>query len=432
MRVAIVGYGILGMFAADLLDDPAIELHIFDLDFQKSGHTFFQEPLGPKSLRHPLSSPKGSPGNLDLWGQAISCYIQNPSRWPANFVNRLEDYCRVLSRYGFSKLKLQTSRGRDDFLKISYARTTKFRNKILFSEKKSKTFRHETLVHSIFEKENVVTVKTSNQSKEFEIHTFDYVLVCAGPVRSFDLISTSGLIPKYQTVAMFDHPTVWLGEIHTRNPILVHSRFRNREISYGTKPGAVLTSLDDGTVITIRIRPINILNLKSLRVSLKGQFLKRMWLFTLRNLGIIVCNSFSVAISLDYKSHEILAHLSDLGSVQEFMYLSKVRIVTAEVIEQVENAIFRVLGIFSKSWFRDSIFEETAAAHYSSLLGILTDATNRSVLEDFHLRQFPRISVPGSVSFPESVVGHPTYLALCTVVFEVERIKSLLQLKLGK
>ena len=187
-----------------------------------------------------------------------------------------------------------------------------------------------------------------------------------------------------------------------------------------------MTSLPNGIVITIRIRPKIFSNIISLSASSKELWLKKMWLLTLDRLGLIFCKKFSVAVSLDYKSHEILASLSESGMVQEFMYASSTPQLSLEVMKQAESTIFKAFGNFQKNWERDSIFEETAAAHYASLLGMLADSTNSSVLEDFHLRQFPRISVPGSVSFPEAVVGHPTYLALCTVIFEVERIKSMM------
>ena len=426
MRVAIIGYGILGMLAADLLDDPAIEIHIFDLDFQNSGSTFFQELLGPKSLRHPMSSPQGSPGNLDFWGLAISCFIQNPSKWPTGFIKSLKYYRRVLSRYGFSKMPLQTHNRGEVSLRISYANIHKFKSQVFLSQKRSERYRHENLVHSICQKDNQVLVKTFNRMNSPETHVFDHVLICAGPIKSFDLVSTSGLIPKFETVAMNDHPTFWLGEIHVKDSVLVKSRFRNRTVLHGKKPGAIVTSLPNGIVITIRIRPKIFSNIISLSASSKELWLKKMWLLTLDRLGLIFCKKFSVAVSLDYKSHEILASLSESGMVQEFMYASSTPQLSLEVMKQAESTIFKAFGNFQKNWESDSIFEETAAAHYASLLGMLADSTSSSVLEDFHLRQFPRISVPGSVSFPEAVVGHPTYLALCTVIFEVERIKSMM------
>lgn len=425
MRIAIVGYGILGMVAADLLHEEGFEVHIFDLDSQAAGHEYFPEPTGPHSLSHPLSSPKGSPGNLEYWGRAISSFIPRTSEWPIGFISNLSRYGSVLRRYGFPKLKLQTLEKYVAFLKVSFSNIEVFKKTITRIAKDSKVIRHNSLVYSLAQKgDNKISLTTLGSGDDFEEFLFDRIVVCAGPVRSFNLISSSGLIPTSSYVEMLDHPTFWLGDVTTLKPVLIKSRLRNRAITFGSKPGAIVTTLENGNLLTIRIRP----KIKSKRkIKAKTVFDSFSFFFkseVLAKFGFFYCDEFSIAVSFDCISQEIVAILSDIGEVAHFAFTPSNLNVDAEILKKVESVILENLGIFNKNWKRSSGYSETAAAHYAGLLGRFKDSEGNAVMEGFHIRKYPEISVPGSVSFPDIVVGHPTYLALCSVVFEVERIKS--------
>jgi hypothetical protein len=81
-RVAVIGYGILGLTAVEFLDRHNFEIHIFDLDGHETSPAFFPEPIGPKSLMHPMSSPIGSPGNLDQWGAQMAGLVTSLKKSP--------------------------------------------------------------------------------------------------------------------------------------------------------------------------------------------------------------------------------------------------------------------------------------------------------------------------------------------------------------
>ena len=80
------------------------------------------------------------------------------------------------------------------------------------------------------------------------------VIVCAGPLNSFNLINRSRLVPEVKSTEFRDHPNSVLGGIKTRKSVLIKRRFRNKAITYGSKPGAIVFTLNDKNIITLRIR----------------------------------------------------------------------------------------------------------------------------------------------------------------------------------
>ena len=428
LRVAIVGYGILGMVAADFLDDQRIEIHIFDLVQSQEGCDYFPEPVGPRSLHHPRSSPIGSPGNRDFWGKAVTNYIDSESLWPGEFICNLPRYSRVLSKYGFPKLSLQKHDNTKGYLKVSYANIKKFKKSIRSKQFSSRIVRHYSLVHSLVQSDDSILVLTQEEGKRAQGESFDYVIVCAGPLNSFNLINKSRLIPDVKSTEFRDHPNILLGGVKTWKPVLIKRRFRNKAITYGSKPGAIVFTLNNEILITLRIRP----ELASTNFPSKTSLVKKSVLYTKSAylklcwvLGFFYCDTFTVTVAFDFTKPEILGIVDDSGEISQFTYSGFGPKVDSLLTQKLDDVIKQNFGEFERTWgIRSSVFEEIPAAHCSGFLGLFTNSQGESVLDGFRLRNFPRISIPGSVSFPSSVVGHPTYMALSTVLFEVERIKS--------
>jgi hypothetical protein len=425
MRVAIIGHGILGAVAAAQLDSSKIEVHIFDLVGDQADQKYFHEPDGPKSLRHVMSHPKGSPGNLEFWGRAVTSYIVNTEIWPDRFISNLPRYGRILKKYGFPQLKPQEHNYETGYLKIAFAKTAKYRKRVEKQGFGSGFVRHNALVTALIPVGESVRLQSTDEQGEIREHSFDQVILCAGSLNSFNLISRSRLIPAVDCIDYQDHPTIWLGEIVTTRWVLLKNSFQNKVVTYGSKAGAVVTRLSDDCLITVRVRPLientpddaSILFSKSVSVS----FLKR----ALSKMGLTFCNRFSVAVSFDFSGGRMQAIISDSGEVSQFTYSSSGPRVDGELFDKVEQLIGDEFGAFKATWTREhQTFVETAAAHYSSFLGNLKNAHNDSVMDGFRMREYSRISIPGSVSFPSAVVGHPTYLALKSVLFEVERINN--------
>lgn len=425
LRVAIVGYGILGMVAADFLDDQRIEIHIFDLVQSQEGCDYFPEPVGPRSLHHPKSSPVGSPGNRDFWGKAVTNYIDSESLWPSEFISNLPRYNRLMSKYGFPKLILQKHENTKGYLKVSYADFQKFKKRIRSKKFNSRIVRHYALVHSLVHGDDSISVITQEEGKRAQGKSFDYVLVCAGPLNSFNLINKSRLIPEVKSTEFRDHPNIVLGEIKTGKSVLIKRRFRNKAITYGSKPGAIVFTLNDKNIITLRIRPETLsTKFASKRVITKKSISLIRRVFS-KFFGFFYCDTFTVTVAFDFTKPDIFGVVSNTGEISQFTYSAYGPKVDSLLIQKVDEAIKENFGDFERTWgINSSLFEEIAAAHCSGFLGLFRDSRGEGVLDGFRLRNFSRISIPGSVSFPSSVVGHPTYLALCTVLFEIEGIKS--------
>ena len=424
-KVAVIGYGILGITAVEFLDCNKFEVHIFDLDFDEDNSIFFPEPAGPKSLRHPMSSPIGSPGNLFLWGRAITNCVQNEFNWPSDFIDKGPELSRKLVKYGFPKMHLQVHNSSLTYLRILYANMNKFRNRIGSSKHHVNVIRHYALVSNVAFKNDFVQVKFQDKEGSTEESEFDFAIICAGPVNSFNLISKSGLIPKIESVKYLDHPTIWLGNIRTKKSVWIHSRLQNKRVVFGAKPGAIVISGEKDSVVTMRLRP----DLAKLSSRENFNLFERLLTHLKRKLtlrsGLFFSRNFSVAISFDLNDDAIRSILSKNGEISELCYSEFGPKADSPLLKLIDDAIKENFGAFEKTWDSGmSVFEETPAAHYAGFLGLLKDDQNKSILDGFRLNKVPQISVPGSVSFPGAVIGHPTYLGLLSVLYEVDRINA--------
>jgi hypothetical protein len=422
-RVAVVGYGILGLTAVEFLDRQNYEVHIFDLDFDKDDSKFFVEPKGPKSLMHPMSSPIGSPGNLFLWGRAITNCIQKEFPWPRDFIDKVPKLSRKLVKYGFPQMDLQVHDSSETILKINHANMHKFSRRIYSSKHHLDVIRHQALVTNLDYKDGFVYVNFQNPEGSTEEIEFDFAIVCAGPINSFNLVSKSGLIPNIQSVNYLDHPTIWLGKIRTKKFVWIHSRLQNRCLVFGAKSGAIVISTEKDSAVTIRVRPAQ--ERRVSRSHLTWRVLRHLKKKILASIGLIFSRNFSVAISFDLNSAEIRSVLIE-SEISELCYSNYGPKVDLPLLNVIEGVIGENFGAFEKTWKNEmNVFEETPAAHYAGFLGLLKDDKNESILDGFRLHKVPQISLPGSVSFPGPVIGHPTYLALLSVLYEVERINAI-------
>jgi hypothetical protein len=424
-KVAVIGYGILGLTAVEFLDRQSFEVHIFDLDNDKDDSKFFLEPPGPKSLMHPMSSPVGSPGNLYRWGKAITNCIQNELPWSRDFIYKVPELSRKLVEYGFPQIDLQVHDSSKTNLKIKYANMNKFSRKIDSSNHHADVIRHYALVSNLDVENGFVQVKSQSEEGFTEESEFDLAIICAGPINSFNLVSKSGLIPNIESAAYLDHPTIWLGKIRTKKLIWIHSRLQNTRVVFGAKPGAIVISTDKDSTITIRVRPDSARHLFRKRFTLIARILWHFKKKLLASSGLLFSRNFSVAISFDLSDAAIRSVLSKKGEISELCYSNFGPKVDSLLLKVIDDVIGENFGAFEKTWENEmSAFEETPAAHYAGFLGLLKDDKNESILEGFRLHKVPQISLPGSVSFPGQVIGHPTYLALLSVLYEVERINA--------
>ena len=425
-KVAVIGYGILGLTAVEFLDRKNFEVHIFDLDFGKNGSKFFREPAGPKSLMHPMSSPVGSPGNLYLWGRAVTNCIQNEFPWSRDFMDKVPELSRKLVNYGFPQMDLQVHDSSRTNLKINYANMNKFSQRIDSSNHHVDVIRHYALVSNLGFKNGFVQVNCQSEEGFIEESEFDFVIVCAGSMNSFNLVSKSGLIPNIESAVYLDHPTIWLGKIRTKKLVWIHSRLQNKRVVFGAKPGAIVISTEKDSAVTIRVRPDSVRRLSRKHFTLIARILRRLKKKLLTSSGLFFSRNFSVAISFDLNDAAIRSILSKKGEISELCYSDFGPKVDSQLLKVIEDVIGENFGAFEKTWESElSVFEETPAAHYAGFLGLLKDDKNENILDGFRLHKVPQISLPGSVSFPGPVIGHPTYLALLSVLYEVERINAI-------
>ena len=271
-------------------------------------------------------------------------------------------------------------------------------------------------------------VKVRFQSREgiIDQSDFDYVIVCAGPINTFNLVSKSGLIGKIESADYFDHPTTLLGIIKTKKFSWFYSRLQNKRIVFGNKPGAIVFSIEEDFSVTIRVRPDSARHLSRKQFNFLARILRYLKRKAILFLGIFISRNFSVAISLDLSASALRSVLQKDGVISELCYSSFEPKVNFQLLKAIDDVIGQNFGAFEKTWENEtSFFEETPAAHYSGFLGSLKNDKNESILDGFRLRGMPQISLPGSVSFPGPVIGHPTYLALLSLLYEVQRINGI-------
>jgi hypothetical protein len=374
---------------------------------------------------HPMSSPIGSPGNLYLWGRAVTNCIENEFHWPRDFIDKVPELSHKLVDYGFPQMHLQVHDSSKTYLKINYANMNKFRTRIDSSKHYVNIIRHYALVNNLALKNGFVQVNFQSKEGFIEESEFDFAIICAGPINSFNLVSKSGLIPKIESANYLDHPTIWLGKIRTKRLVWIHSRLQNRRIVFGAKPGAIVISTETDSAVTIRVRPDSARRLSRKHFTLFERILRHLMRKLLAGVGLFLCRNFSVAISFDLSDAAIRSVLSKNGEIYELCYSKFGPKVYSPLLKVIDDVLGENFGEFERTWDNEmSVFEETPAAHYSGFLGLLKDDKNESILDGFRLNKVPQISVPGSVSFPGTVIGHPTYLGLLSLLYEVERINS--------
>jgi hypothetical protein len=253
---------------------------------------------------------------------------------------------------------------------------------------------------------------------------FDNVVVCAGSIESFNLLNRSELIPRVPTLSYFDHPTLELGSISTRKKILVKKVFRNERVFFGRRPGATLINTNSGYRLTIRARPVLIRSNSSIGENNERDFalLKRV----IKHFTPIFCDELRISITFDFEIDQLIATNSLNGDIVSFRYRNNSIPITADTFSFLDSLIYENFGEFKKSWNSFGALRESAAAHEMGFLGNLKSGGSgeHAVIENFALKDNPAILVPGAISFPESVPGHPTYLALLTVSYAVTKLSE--------
>jgi hypothetical protein len=138
-------------------------------------------------------------------------------------------------------------------------------------------------------------------------------------------------------------------------------------------------------------------------------------------------SEFSVQTSYDYEKDAPRAILSDDKKRVEYLtYLEGPPTVGQELTKVIEQTIKSIFNPKKVGWnYQSRTLNLTASAHYMGFLGKQSSQDKSKVDCNFRLTSNDRIYVPGSVSFPESVPGHPTYLAICTVLHAVEHLNSI-------
>lgn len=372
-----------------------------------------------------MSSPIGCPGNLYQWGRTITNCIEDECYWSRDFINKIPVYSRKLVKYGFPNMQLQIHATSKTYLKINHANMNKFAKKINASQQYAHVIRHHSLVSHVAFKNGFVQVEFQGKDGLTEKSEFDFAIVCAGPINSFNLISRSGLISKIESAEYLDHPTLWLGEIRTKKLLWIHNRLQNRKIVFGAKPGAIVISPEKDFAITIRVRPDSGRGFSKEPFSLRERIMRVFQTKVLSRLGLFYSKNFSIAISFDFSDAAIRGVLSENGEIADLCYSNFGPRGDSQLLNLVDDVIRENFGAFEKTWGNEaSVFEESPAAHYAGFLGLLRNDDNESILDGFRLKSVPQISLPGSVSFPGPVIGHPTYLALLSVLHEVERINA--------
>ena len=412
-KVGIIGLGILGTVVADTLNKDNLEVHIFDTEQNLTSPKYFKDPEGHNSLVHKFSMPIGSPGNLMAYGLAMTNTINSPSTWPQDFISNIPKYTQRARHFGFPKIKLQLHEGKT-FLKINYANRERFSEILSSLKRDERIYRHEVLVDRLEMQDDKVVVYFCSQDNVSSEMIFDEVLICAGPVKSFELINRSGLIPMEPAIIYFDHPTMYLGRIKTSKHKILHRVLRNSDTIFGSRPGAIVLDTKQDFRITVRMLPI--FSYTNENKSDLNIFLSRIINRIFAIFGFALCREFAVTIAFDFQKGNLKAITDEIGKISSFNFDSASPNLSKETITMVEEYIVQRFGQFRKS--RESSEKESSfspAAHFSGFLG--SESFHRPDTHGFHLNNYPSVWVPGAASFPESVSGHPTYLGVLTALY---------------
>jgi hypothetical protein len=427
-KVAIVGFGILGAVATYFLDKNKFQIHLFDLDNDLRQPDFFPDPKGPSSLHQSRSIPKGSPGNAAFWSYAVTNCIVDRSKWSSKFLQAVPHLSEQLKEIGFPKMKLQVH-DQQTFLKISYVNSQKLNNVFQSARKDTRVKRHFNLVQNIAHTKQGIKISYRDSKNHLQNNDFDMAIVCAGPICTFNLLNASNILPESQTISYFDHPTFWLGTISLKSKKWIHRRFRNRVVTSGKRPGALVISTEQGYVITLRIRPLN----RDLPRNFEDKKIRKfLWraansldFRVLRKFGLYFCKSFSIAASLDFQKAFLRADLNESGNIESFDYKSDFNHIDLATLQLIDQKLLENFGMFQKSWDNNKRdFRGTPAAHFTGFLAEFDKLHLWTSTDSGNHRDFPKILVTGGVMFPESVIGHPTYMALLTLLYEINKMNA--------
>ena len=425
MKVAIVGYGILGNVAAYLLKKNKIEVHVFDDVMDLANPKFFSDPIGPNSLVWKKSRPKGSPGNAIFWGGAITNAITNRSLWPNEFIKTLPEHAKQLRRLGFPKLPLQVFSEDSSRLNIRYYNKNLFFKRIDQNTHNEKIIRHFAFVEGIYSDGNMVTIEFRNRDQSYSKMSFDRVILCAGPIGTFNLLNKSNLIRKMYEFDYYDHPTWKLGEIKLTKSVAINKIFPNKRIFFGKRPSAIVVKIASNNFVTIRIKPIfSKSNIYSSNVPIV------MIIYKLSNscrnyFRLKISKEFSISISLDIATNYLRATTNSTGEISHVDYGDQKLAVDNQLIRIVDLELEKIFGKYERSWnSKIDEVDKLPAAHYSGFIKSTDKQVHDCSISNFRLKINSSVYVPGMVSFSGPVLGHPTYLALLTLVYVVDIINT--------
>lgn len=423
-RVAVIGYGMVGMTVVEFLDRTKFDVHVYDLENSYSKPKFFPDPEGPNSLRHSQSMPVGSPGNAWFWGSAVTNALHEIKHWPTSFITKIPRYSKQLRKLGFPKIKLEILNQEMNQLKVRYAKTDKFLAKVGKKRDMNSFSRHRALVRVIEVEGNRVNIQSVSEDDLLLKESFDIVIVCCGSINSFNLLKGSQLVPNSEVVHFFDHPTFTFGNIRTLKSKWVRNRMRNKFITHGRRPGAFVLRVDPTMSATVRIRPI----IRSKKFRLKDSGIRASYFKVLNKihsyLSLCVCRDFSVAVTLDFHSGQLVAMFDSEGYVKSLNYVQLFKFEEA-LVRLIEDKIKESIGEFEKSWTAKlESLHEGPSAHYAGFCTNTAGPEGISVVDDFRLIKNKQIFVPGATAFPHTVYGHPTYLSLLSAVHVAEQINN--------
>lgn len=417
--VAVIGSGILGTIAKSYIDEQKYKIFVIDEINNDSDVRFFREPSGPSGLWHMNSQARGYPGNARVWGQQVSLGIFDESDWSPKFLSNLDKYSRILARFGFPKMTLQKcSKDYVTPLLINKALSNRFagRDKLIRSSSSPEILRG--LVDRITDKDGRLEIEYKNGNGTSKSLESDYIFLCAGAINSLNLLASSGIINLGNSVQYFDHPTVQLGIAKLSTPLIGFSRYKRNSFIFGSKSTAFIIKENSGGFWTLRFFP---------RSTKYGSAVMGKMERILATFGVHLFSEFSVQISYDYEKDAPRAILSDDKKKVEYLtYLEGPPTVGKDLVRLIEQTIKKIFNPKKVEWdYQSGTINLTASAHYMGFLGEKSSRDLSKVDCNFRLKDNDRIYVPGSISFPESVPGHPTYLAICTALHAVEHLNSI-------
>lgn len=406
--VAIIGGGFCGMASAIRLSkDSSLDVTVFDYSFGNIVNTMEQiNDIGFEGNSAPQGHRVlGSPGGLLVWGSMISSCLWNPSKWPITLVENFSSYAEFLQELGFPKMKL---RGLENKRSIQVPLRSAYKNKIYgrFTAllKGGQVRCKSSQVTKIEPSGNGYLLHLSNQG---EIVYFDKILITSGHLGSIKLLHDSGLING--ELSLFNHPSLDLGSFPLQKSINLNMRKKSNHYTVGKTPNLWVTrDVENDLLISIRINPI----FAPLR-SLNDIFLR-----ILR--GERKFHSVNINLSIDLSKPFISFFPSNSNGKS---HVTTYKCEGVQISKECINGIYLYLANLPDVYGQLGVVEipnylpfqlMTPSSHF---MGSHLDGPSKVLLgEDFNLLEQKGIFVGSSASFPESVPGHPTYLAMISAL----------------